>query len=262
MRLRKLLVNAVAVSMCVCSVCGCGNKKSDTVANNATTQATTQAVEEVTVNTTEAVTEEMTTAVSNGESTVKQEDIILVNPFMVYCAELEGTAQIPATPEIEFDSNVELSIYQLTLVEIGKTSADMGYLKLEDVFKAGLVGSNGETVFKEETSGWMDVYTKDLSVAVYDHNDETNPYVAELHIDENYHDEGKGYSDIPVKITEFGLCPGQSVDVLKPFGMPSYTMCLEGKYYYYWQIETEEKVACVEVVTSEGVIERLATAVY
>ncbi len=258
MRLRRLLICVAMTVLAIGVVGGCAKKDSQKPTTVSGENVTTQ---EETEETTSKVNEEVTTEGKQLGEGVPTDEIVLINPFTVSFAEGKEGTQMPATPEIEFDSGAELSIYQLTWVEIGNRSTDMGYLKLEDLFDAGLVGNNGETVYKVETSGWMDVYTKDLSIAVYDY-EEGNPYVAELHIDKNYHGDGKNYADIPLKITELGLEIGQSVEVLKPLGTPDYAMLIEGKYYYYWQVETEDKGCCVEVVTKDGIIESLAIAAF
>ena len=137
MRFKKLLVGAVCMALAMGMIAGCA-KEGDTVnqvitetSSSETTEVSKEISEEVSEKASEESGTEVETDTTEATETINPDDIKLRNIYMELYAK---SVTLPAEPDMTFDEDVKLELDQLSWVELGSISKNLGTLTTEDLF--------------------------------------------------------------------------------------------------------------------------------
>ncbi len=259
MKLKKLVMSTACMMFAMCMMIGCAkdekvvNQESEGTMGVVESEMTTEIGEETSVEESVEVTEQTDTATPETAETIDPDDIKLRNVFAESFAE---SVILPAEPAMSFDEDVKLDMNQLTLVETGNITKNLGELTTEDLLAVGYVDAFGNEVSLNEEVELIGAAAKGYAFdAYYDGNIIDRIYVIERDPKENS-------SEITMKFTECGIQVGEESETLKQLGVPALTANIDGDMYYYWQIENEEGGCCLCVQVTDTIIRSMEIMIF
>ncbi len=255
MRLKKLLVSTACTVLAMGMLAGCA--KEEATVNQAAAQASTSETPEVSAEVSKEVSAEVSEEVSKESEidtsetakTIDPDDIKLRNPFIEAFAD---SVIVSAEPDMTFDEGVELELNQLTWIEMGTVSKNLGVLTTEDMLSVGYVDVFGDEATMDEDLEMIGAGAKGFTFdAYYDENEIGRILVVENKTEE---DSDRKLPEISMKFTEFGIQVGEEAETLRQLGVPALTVKIDGDMTYYWQVETEDGGCCLCVNVKDHII--------
>lgn len=244
MRLKRLLATVACIVLGMSILAGCAKEEPavNPVVDETSVSETTEVSEEASVES-ESITPETTEISEEAESTesektdaIDPDDIKLRN---IYTEAYAKVVVLPAEPDMEFDENVELELEQLTWIQMGDLSTNMGKLTTEDVLSVGYEDVLGNAASIDEDMGTINAFAEGYDFAAFCDGNIVNRIIL-LDTDR----EDADLPEISTKFTEFGIEAGTAAETLKVLGEPDLAAQIDEEMYYYWQVETEAGGCC------------------
>jgi len=259
MRLKKLLVSTACVVLGVGMFAGCAEEE-DTVIEvsmETTSSETVEMSKEVLVEVSEEAGTEAETQTAENTETIDPDDIKLRNGFIEAFAD---TVILPAEPDMTFDADVKMDLNQLTMIDMGTVSKNLGELTTEDMLSIGYVDAFGDKATKDEDLEMIGAFAKGYSFdAYYDENVIGRILVMEYNADK---DLDKNLPEVSMKFTEFGIQVGEDAGTLKQLGVPALIAKIDEDMTYYWQVETADGGCCLCVKATDHIITSMEIMIF
>ena len=255
MTTKKLLVTAACMVLAMGMIAGCA--KEETAGNQVTTEASVAETPEVSAEVSEQASEQAETDAPEAAQTFDPDDIKLRNPFIEMYAD---NVILPAEPDMDFDADVKLELNQLTMVEMGTVTKNLGELTTEDMLSVGYVDGFGDEATQNEDLKMIGAGAKGYSFDAYYDEDVVDRISVMEYCPEDGSDENR--PEIAMKFTEFGIQVGAEADCLKQLGVPALIAQIDEDMTYYWQVETEDGGCCFSVTVTDQIINWIEIMIY
>ena len=172
MRLKRLLATVACIVLGMSILAGCAKEEPavNPAVEETSVSETTEVSEEAsaesesTIPETTEISEEAESSESEKKDVIDPDDIKLRNIYTEAYAEV---VVLPAEPDMEFDENVELELEQLTWIQMGDLSTNLGKLTTEDVLSVGYEDVLGNAASIDEDMGMIYAFAKGYNFDAY-----------------------------------------------------------------------------------------------